>query len=78
MSEIEMNEVDMNLILVAHAGRQTGLTLSRDDTPITLRDWADEVMQVMLDVAELLDTAHATDKYTKSVQKQRECVNHPE
>ena len=75
LNQMEMNEVDMNLIQVAHTGRQPGLELARHDQAIPLKDWALELCESMQDVANLLDEVNHCDSYTKSLKAQIECVN---
>lgn len=75
LNEMEMNEVDMNLIQVAHAGRQPGLALSRRDQSVPLRDWALELCEGMREVARLLDEVNHCEDYSKSLHVQIESIN---
>ncbi|MCK4706625.1 MAG: glutamate--cysteine ligase, partial [Gammaproteobacteria bacterium] len=75
LNQMEMNEVDMNLIQVAHTGRQPGLELTRHDQAIQLKDWALELCKAMQNVANLLDEVNHCDAYSKSLKAQIECVN---
>jgi len=75
LNQMEMNEVDMNLIQVAHTGRQPGLKLTRHDQSIQLKDWALELCKAMQNVANLLDEVNHCDAYSKSLKAQIECVN---
>ena len=77
LNQMEMNEVDMNLIQVAHTGRQPGLELTRHDQSIPLKDWALELCEAMQEVASLLDEVNHCDSYSKSLSAQIECVNDP-
>lgn len=77
LDDMAMTEVDMNLVQVAHFGRKPGLELSRNDQPIALKDWAMELCEVMLPVAELLDKVNQCDSYSKSLAAQVECVKDP-
>jgi len=78
MSKSEMNEIDMNFIQTAHFGRQPGLELSRDESNITLKDWACELCQAMQGVAVALDSAHNCLCYSESIKKQMERIANPE
>ncbi len=70
----EVNEIDMNLIQVAHMGREPGIKLLRNDRSISLGSWAGELLDAMYGVAELLDRAHRCERYSKSLASQVECV----
>ena len=73
----EVNEIDMNLIQVAHTGREPGVRLSRNDGSIGLAQWAGELLDAMRGVAELLDRAHQCELYARSLDSQVECVRDP-
>ena len=77
LNDMAMTEVDMNLVQVAHFGRKPDLELSRDDQPVTLKNWAGELCEAMQAVAELLDEVNQSDVYSKSLAAQIECVNDP-
>ncbi len=77
LNQMEMNEVDMNLVQVAHSGRQPELKLNRHDQSVALKDWALELCEEMQAVAELLDEVNHSDCYSKSLSAQIECVNDP-
>ncbi len=51
----ERRAIDQNQVLAAHRGREPGLRLIRDGEPVTLVQWADEILDAMEPVAELLD-----------------------
>ena len=53
----ERRSIDGNEVLAAHRGREPGLRLDRNGGAITLKDWANEVLDAMWPVAELLDGA---------------------
>ena len=74
----EVNEIDINLVQVAHFGRKPGITLSHNDGLAGLKQWAGELLDAMGGVAQLLDQAHAGDGYSKSLASQMECVLDPE
>lgn len=74
-NEMEMTEVDMNLVQVAHTGRDPDLKLNRHDQSVPLKDWALELCEGMQGLAELLDEVNQCDSYSKSLAAQIECVN---
>jgi glutamate--cysteine ligase len=77
LSPDEINEIDMNLVQVAHTGREPGIRLSCDDEPIELKQWAAELLAAMQGVAQLLDDAHDRKSYTQSLASQFDCVLDP-
>lgn len=78
----EAVEIDNNQNTVAHQGRKPGLKLGRFGEAITLKDWANEILDQMLPLAESLNKAHQTnDKqncYEFAIQTQQELINHSE
>ena len=73
----EINEIDMNLVQVAHMGREPGLRLARNDRAVELTQWAKELIVAMQPVAKLLDDAHQCTAYKDSLAIQLECVLDP-
>jgi len=82
LQDTEINEIDMNLILAAHRGREPGLKLSCCGTDVSLREWALELCDAMRAVADSLDRAnssssHRETSYTDSLEQQVRCINDP-
>ena len=77
LSQDEINGIDMNLVQVAHTGREPGIKLSRNDESQQLKTWAAELLDAMQGVAQLLDHAHARSAYTDSLRSQLACVLDP-
>lgn len=63
-----------NFNLVVKEGRRPGLMLSQDDQPISLQDWAADIITGMQPYARILDAAYDTDQYTRSLTKQEQRV----
>ncbi|MET0103941.1 MAG: glutamate--cysteine ligase [Sedimenticola sp.] len=78
LTKSEIYAIDENLLLVAHKGRQPGLTLGRCDEKISLQDWAVELCHQMVSVANLLDSANFCENYSSSVKSQIAAVHDPE
>jgi len=82
IDENEAREIDNNQNIVAHQGRKPGLTLQRFSKAITLKDWANELLDEMSRLADMLNTAHkTTDKkncYANAIKTQQELVQNPE
>ncbi len=73
----EIDEIDINLILVAHNGRKPSMMLQREDEPISLKEWASSLIMAMRPVAALLDRAHNNSRYSASLDAQHECIGDP-
>jgi glutamate--cysteine ligase len=78
LSPDEINEIDINLLQVAHFGRKPGITLSHDDGAESLKQWAGELLDAMQGVAQILDQAHECSSYSASLASQMACVVDPE
>ena len=75
LSDMEMTEVDMNLVQVAHTGRDPELKLNRNDKNVSLKAWALELCDAMQPVAALLDEVNDCEDYSKSLSEQLACVH---
>lgn len=64
-----------NYNTVVRQGRQPGLMLSRDDTPISLHSWATDVVERMAPYAGLLDKAMGGTHYQQALQRQQEKID---
>lgn len=69
--------MDDNQVLAAHRGREPGLCLARERSAVPLTRWADDILQDMLSVAELLDGG-ADGPHRRSIAAQRTKVADPE
>lgn len=76
--EAENREIEKNLSLTVNAGREPGLQLSRNGAAITLRNWADKLINDIACSAALLDHAHDTRQYSESLARQAAKVADPE
>ncbi len=75
-TDSERKNIDFNLNIVAHRGREPGLSLhtcSRGS--IRLDDFGRELMDVMQPFAELLDNVHGSDLYQTSLKSQKSKFN---
>ena len=73
----EQKEIDRNLELVAHRGRDPSLRLLRDGGEVPLADWATEICNGMQGVCELLDSEEPGQPYSTALTQQRELVRDP-
>jgi glutamate--cysteine ligase len=70
-------EIDRNLEKAAHRGREPGLRLLRSGLAVTLRDWANSVLDAMGPVCEVLDRVRSGG-YGEALAAQRAKVADPE
>jgi glutamate--cysteine ligase len=73
----ERRAIDENQVLAAHRGRDPGLVLDRQGSGVSLRDWAGELLDLMVPAAELMDGGSA-GPCAESLRKQMDKVRNPE
>ena len=73
----EQDSLDANHAIVAHRGREPGLQLDRNGSPVQLRDWARELIDSMRGVCELLDQGDAQRPYTAALELQAAKIEEP-
>jgi len=66
----EQQELDGNHVRVAREGRKPGLALRRDGRDVQLRDWANEIVDSMRGVCELLDEGDPQRPHTTALEVQ--------
>ena len=67
-----------NLKAVVNTGRQPGLQLNNGSDNIAMVEWANELLDAMKPIAEMLDTAHESGDYIFSLNCQFDKVADPE
>lgn len=67
----ECGNASSNFLTVVKEGRRPGLQLSRNDTTVDLKAWANEMLDTIRPICELLDASHGTDEHVKSLDAQR-------
>ena len=72
----EREEIDKNELDVAHKGRDPELKLSRNSSPVLLKNWAKDLLSGMQSVAELLDRDKDATPYQNALNLQMEKVLH--
>ena len=70
-------EATRNQALTARQGRTPGFRLYRDGAEVTLATWANEILDKVAAVAELIDLAEEDGCYAHAVQLQRDLVSEP-
>jgi glutamate--cysteine ligase len=78
IDEKEQMEIDRNLELVAHNGREDRLALRRNGDEIKLKDWANEICRNIVGICEQLDGDDLDKPYSVMLTKQLEIIADPE
>ena len=71
------DQLDANHALVAHRGREPGLQLNRNGSPIELRAWALELIDSMRGICELLDYGDPQRPYAAALDLQQGKIDDP-
>ncbi len=71
-------EANANFGSVTLEGRKPGLMLTRDGAAISMRDWADELMEPIEAAARALDAIEGGDAYVRAVAPQRAKLADPD
>ncbi len=74
----ERTEIDRNELLVAHHGRDPQLKLSYNASTITLRSWAEDLLDKMQAISEVLDRYKTGEPYAEALKQQLEKVKYPD
>lgn len=79
----EMNTEDfkthnINQLTVAHQGRKPGVELIKDQQPIRLQDWANEILDSMQPICDILDANESQDFYNQALAEQRLLIANPD
>ena len=72
----EIEEIKQNDLLVAIKGREPGLNLSNNRTKISLKNWANQILDEMMSIAGLLD--NKTTDFTSIIRKLSNKIEDPE
>jgi glutamate--cysteine ligase len=74
---LECGNCTNNFLTVVKDGRRPGLQLQRDGAPIGLKEWADELLERIQPLAELLDRSHGGDAHVQALAAQTAKVADP-
>jgi glutamate--cysteine ligase len=77
IDESEQEALDRNHVTVARRGREPGLTLQRDARAVSMTAWADELIDAMRGVCELLDEGDAARPYAQALAVQADKLRDP-
>jgi glutamate--cysteine ligase len=78
IGDYERKSIDENELRAAHRGRDPKLKLIRGSDTTLLADWADELMQEMHAVCQLLDRSTSGTPYCAALQAQQQKISDPE
>jgi glutamate--cysteine ligase len=78
LDDAAMEEIRHNQTGTAREGRDAAFRLLRGGKPVTLADWAGEILDKVAAVAELIDAAEDGDSYQQAVGLMRELVAVPD
>ncbi|MCK5870863.1 glutamate--cysteine ligase [Methylococcaceae bacterium CS1] len=67
-----------NQLKVAHSGRKPGLTLIKNQQAISLKDWANEILDSMQPICDILDANETDNHYNQVLQEQRKLIEKPD
>lgn len=74
MTAADNNETTENHMNTANFGRDPDLLLTREGKNIGLKAWAQELMENILKIADLIDQSESCSEYVKSVEAQIELI----
>ena len=72
IDQTESHRVTKNFSMTVSEGRKPGLMLHDKNGPVSLRNWGLQLMDRMVSVAEILDKANDSKKFSDSICLQRE------
>jgi len=78
LSEEEYNEIQSNQHKTVMEGRKPNLMLERKGQEISLSQWAEELLEQMQPLVELLDDVYKNDDHSSCLQQQLNKVHRPE
>ena len=78
LDQSEIQEAAANQSATATSGRDPELKLSRQGKPVTLKEWASDILQKVGQVAELIDRGSDRDDFAQAVSAQAMIVANPE
>jgi glutamate--cysteine ligase len=70
ISDSEQSSLDQNHVTVARRGREPDLTLWRDGRTAPMREWAQELLDSMTGICEVLDRGDASRPYSQALAVQ--------
>jgi len=78
MDMSNLHAAKQNVRQVVYSGRNTAIRLCNSNRQTTLKDWAGDILERMIPIAELFDRAHGGNDYSLALAAQKEKLLHPE
>ncbi|XOV77374.1 MAG: glutamate--cysteine ligase [Aestuariibacter sp.] len=78
MPRDEFVQSESNLRQVVAYGRDPACSLTKDNRPVALHSWANELLAQMQDIAGIMDDVHQTKVYSKAIAAAQQQVQEPE
>ena len=78
IDKTEQKGIDSNQSATAHHGREPGLTLNRNGSPVLLSAWAKELFERMADISQILDTDREDRPYQTALNFYLESIRNPD
>ena len=70
IADSEQHAVDRNHLTVAHRGREPGLMLWREEREVSMRQWAEQLLEEMTGPCEILDRGDPARPYSQALAVQ--------
>ena len=67
-----------NQLKVAHCGRKPGLELIKNQQAVQLKDWANEILDNMQPICDILDANETDNYYNQALEEQRKLIEDPD
>jgi len=67
-----------NQLIVANAGRKPNVELTKDQQAIRLQDWANEILDAIQPICDILDANEPQNYYNQALTEQRKLVDNPD
>jgi len=77
ISSAECEQIQSNHQLVVNRGREPGLALNKQGQMVSLQQWGLELLAELEETAALFDQAHQSDRFSQTVQQQKEKLLDP-
>jgi len=78
INAVDFSTHNANQLTVAHEGRKPGVSLIKDQKIVRLKDWANEILDNMQAICDILDDDNTDNLYNQALQEQRKLIEDPE
>lgn len=77
MTPAGLEEANHNMTAMVLEGRKPGVMLQKEGKDVTMTSWADELFAKFTEVAQVLDSANETTRYSAAVKVEWEKIDNP-